>query len=93
MVFNYASAGCANPATAPSTADSAQGMRLVAANGNSDFGLLEVIERIPPAYNVYVAALWRLSGRLLLSGGLLAISATESTVYSWQLLLRALCSH
>jgi hypothetical protein len=54
VVFNYATAGCANGATEPSTADSAQGMRLIAANGNSDFGLLEVVERIPPAYNVYL---------------------------------------
>jgi len=54
IVFNYQSSTCANPTTEPSTADSVQGTRLVASNGNSDFGLLELSEVIPASYNVFL---------------------------------------
>lgn len=52
IVFNYQSSGCETPNTEPSTSDSVQGTRLLAQNGASDFGLLELIEKIPDRYNV-----------------------------------------
>jgi len=54
LVFNYESADCTNPREEPSTAQTAQGFRLLSSDAGSDFGLLELTERIPDNYNVFL---------------------------------------
>lgn len=52
--FNYERLGCSSdsPVSNPQTA---HGMKLLARASTSDFALFEVIEKIPPPYNVYLS--------------------------------------
>lgn len=56
-VFNYQHSECnpEDPAAEPVTTQSASGMRLLASWAPSDFALLEIIEKIPKEYNVFLA--------------------------------------
>lgn len=60
-VFNYQMKQCnqVNP-WPPSSTQSAHGMRMVAQWASSDFALLEITEKIPASYSVYLAG-WSLS--------------------------------
>ncbi|MBC8346389.1 MAG: trypsin-like peptidase domain-containing protein [Candidatus Marinimicrobia bacterium] len=52
--FNYESASCSNPYTSP-TPNAISGMTLKANNSASDFALLELSQKPPASYNVYLA--------------------------------------
>ena len=59
--WNWQAAGCPNPGTAPSTAQSTTGSLLRATNAASDFTLLQLNSTPPAAYNVFYAG-WDNSG-------------------------------
>ncbi len=52
--FNYESSGCSNPTTEP-TPSSISGATLKANNNDSDFALLELSQKPPASYDVYLA--------------------------------------
>jgi len=59
-VFNYQRPSCGGDGPDPSIIQSAHGMKLIATYAQSDFALLEITEKIPDSYNVYLAG-WDIS--------------------------------
>lgn len=54
-VFNYQNPTCGGSGPEPSLIQSAHGMKLISTYAPSDFALLEITEKIPDSYNVYLA--------------------------------------
>jgi len=60
--FNWQSPTCANPATSPAY-DEIGGSFLVASTFDSDFGLLQLFDPVPPSFNAYFSG-WDATGAI-----------------------------
>lgn len=59
-IFNYQFPTCNSTNVEPGVAQSATGMRLISTWSQTDFALLEIVERIPNSYRAYLAG-WNMS--------------------------------